>query len=122
MTREKLGSFFVDTGTILIADPCQVIHDHGESPHIGYTRLIELFEEQGTPYTEPGIVLQGREVVPPLERVTPARSVTIPSRGGGVGGIAVNVGVDGWYPVFLERNKAGEMLRIIIELGGRVEP
>jgi hypothetical protein len=122
MTREKLGSFWVDTGCILIADPCQFIHDHGESPHISYTRLFDLFEEQGMPYTEPGIVVGGEVVVPPFERVERAWSVTIPSRGGGVGGIAVTVGVDGWYPVFLERNKAGEPVRLIIELGGHVEP
>jgi hypothetical protein len=83
---------------------------------------LDLFEEQGRPYTEPAIVVGGKVVVPPFERVERARSVTIPSRGGGVGGIAVTVGVDGWYPVYLERNKAGEMLRLIIELGGQVKP
>jgi hypothetical protein len=122
MTREKLGSFWTDTGTILLGDPCQFVHDHGETPHISYTRLFDLFEEQGRPYTEPGIVVGGEVVVPPFERVERARSVTIPSRGGGVGGIAVNVGCDGFYPVYMERDENGEPVRLIIELGGHVEP
>jgi hypothetical protein len=37
-------------------------------------------------------------------------------------GLAVRVGCDGWYPVYLETDEGGEPSRIIIELGGKVEP
>lgn len=122
MRKDKIGSIWVDSGTILIADPCHVIPGKGEPPKIDYDRLGELFYAQGRRYTEPAVVIAGEEIIPAGERVERALHVTIPSEGDGVGGIVVGVGCDGWFPVFLEKDQDGEPLRIIIELGGQVKP
>jgi hypothetical protein len=120
--REKLGSVWVDTATLLVGDPCQFIREPGEAPLLDWDRYVELFDEQGTTHVVPALMREDVEVLPASERAIPATRVAIANRRGGTAGLAVVVGCDGFYPVFLERGEDGEPLRLIIELGGQVEP
>lgn len=97
MTREKLGSFFTDTATILMGDPCRFVKEPGEAQEITYSELMDLwrFMEREN-YTA---------------RETPERT-----------GVMVNVECDGFYPVYLVRNAKGVAVRIEIELGGQTKP
>jgi hypothetical protein len=120
--REKLGSVWVDTATLLVGDPCQFIREPGEAPLLDWDRYVALFDEQGATRVEPAVVVGGEEVLPASERTIPATRVAIANPRGGTAGLAVIVGCDGFYPVFLERGEDGEPLRLVIELGGQVEP
>lgn len=121
--REKLGSFFVDTASILIGDPCQFIKEPGEPPLLDWDRYVGLFEEQGTPHVEPAVVVDGVELIPAFARTIDAAHVAIEGPRGVNAGLAVMVGCDGFYPVYIERDEAtGEPMRLVIELGGQVKP
>lgn len=122
LKREKIGSFCVDTGTILMADPCQVVPESKKKARWTYKDILGLFYTQGTTYTEPAIVHDDQVLFPAQERTQRAEHVTLRSETNGVTGIVITVGVDGWYPVYLERNADGTPKRIIIECGGKVKP
>lgn len=122
LKREKIGSFWVDTGTILLADPCQVVPVSKKKTRWTYKDLLSLFYTQGTAYTEPALVHDDHVIFPARERTQRAEHITLRSDGNGVAGIVITVGVDGWYPVYLERNADGTPKRIIIECGGHTEP
>ncbi len=132
MNREKIGSFWVDTGTVLIGDPCQFLAGEGEPPRITYDSLSRLWHEQGE--TVPSLDDREKEVfakLPPsperddllaATRVIRPDFIRVDAPSGQPGGFVITVGNDGWYPVYLERDKYGEPKRIVIELGGYVKP
>lgn len=109
--RQKLGSFFVDTGTLLLADPCKVLPDE-DGPRITYDSLLELWNAGDT-----SVVIGGMSM--PVQQSH--QFVAVKDARGNNGAIAVSVGNDGWYPVFFERDESGAE-RIVIELGGQVKP
>ncbi len=94
--RQKLASFFTDTGILLIGDPCQLIPDGDDVPYT-YDKFREAWGE-------------GPEFPPSIRLTSPSGQAVA---------VAVNVGVDGWYPVYHERDADGAE-RIVIELGGQV--
>lgn len=119
--REKLGAFCVDSGCVLLGDPCQFIRDGG-GYHLTYSQVGELFYEQGRVIARPAIVVDGVEVLPASGCRERATHVVLPGRSGGVAGIVATVGCDGWYPVFLESGEDGGPPRLVVELGGNVDP
>jgi hypothetical protein len=119
--REKIGSFLVDSATVLVGEPCHLVPGEGKAPLVTYDRLKEMFHEQGRAWTEPAIAAGGVEVVPAAERRERAAVAAIPAPGGGTAGLAISVGYDGWCRVYLERDDRGDPERIIIEIG-YVEP
>jgi hypothetical protein len=95
--RQKIGSFFTDTATVLVGDPCKVIQDDGR--RISWEEYLDLL------------------------LAAPDGPVHIRDSRGQTGAIAVPTGADGWYPVFLEPGDGEDDFgRIVIELGGHVEP
>jgi hypothetical protein len=140
-TTEKLGAVWVDTATLLIGDPCRFITDPdldaGESPRMDYAEYMALWDQQGAkvPFLDDasraffarqppsddrdGLLAATRTIEPAFVRIVAGDdpvedSLTV--------GLAVRVGCDGWCPVYLETDEGGEPSRIIIELGGKVEP
>jgi hypothetical protein len=114
MKRIRIGSFFTDTATILIGDPCQFIRDErdfGEKrKELNYMEFVDMWQAQAKKV--PGFFM-------PVE----PNHIEIPNRHNGVAGIAVRTGSDGWYPVYLEYDEDDqEPVRVVIELGGKVSP
>lgn len=99
-TREKLGSIFTDTATLLIGDPCKVLYssDDQERNHFTWEAYVDLCGDFC------------RKVV------------EVPDLLGRAGALSIQVGADGWYPVYLETDEDGRPARLVIELGGQVEP
>jgi hypothetical protein len=141
-TTAKLGSVWVDTATLLIGDPCRFIPDAGDpdptdDPILDYAEYMDLWDQQGTkvPFLDDnsraffsrqppsddrdGLLAATRTIEPAFVRIVAGDdpvedSLTV--------GLAVRVGCDGWCPVYLETDEGGEPSRIIIELGGKVNP
>lgn len=94
--RTKLGSVFTDTATLLVGDPCKILE--GDACLLGWDGYVDACGD----YTK--------------------KVVEIPDPIGRAGALSVQVGSDGWYPVYLETDKEGKPARLVIELGGQVEP
>ena len=88
----RLGSVFTDTAALLIGDPCQVIPDC-DRPPLDWEAYIAKCGD----FTEKVVQLSD-------------------------GDLSVQVGCDGWYPVYLETDDDGQPSRLVIELGGRMTP
>lgn len=113
--REKVGSFWTDTGTVLLGDPCHFIPDDDGSgvPPVRYLALMESF--RGDPI-EPEVITAPDGRRHEFARFGPEKpAVTV-----GSAGLAVRVGCDGWCHVYAERDESG-VDRLIIEVG-RTEP
>jgi hypothetical protein len=139
VTRTKLGSVWTDVATILIGDPCRFVKNPDESPEITYDELMAILrppmtDAESAEYAE----LEAKLSVEPsakkaLGLLRKMNELLKNSRSRDISnyearqipphkGLAVNVGCDGYYPVYLVRNAKGEPVRIEILLGGRGEP
>lgn len=120
-TREKLGSIWVDTANLLIGDPCQLLASE-DSPVPTYDDLMKLkFPATVEGYEELlASIERGEKPVIPLAKIAP-NPVLLSNRHGGVGAICYSTGCDGYYPVFVEYED-DKAKRLVIELGGQVEP
>lgn len=111
MSSEKLGSFWVDTATVLIGDPCQLLPSANPDDTVPSTtrhQLIELF--QGSRQEE---LVEIAGVVHIFHSAPGWKDhVVIPG-----GSLAVRVGTDGWCHVHLVRDARGAPRRIIIDIG-----
>jgi hypothetical protein len=97
MTRDKLGSFWTDTSTILIGDPCQFVPLEGKEPKFRYRQLGDLWDFMTRANYS--------------ARETPDKE-----------GVMVDVECDGYYPVYLVRDAKGNPVKLEIILGGQTEP
>jgi hypothetical protein len=114
---EKVGTFNVNTGLVLIGDPAQFVNNPDKTPLLTFDRLQEMHEEQGKRWVRPAIFLEGNEVIPAQEQVERATVVAVDDGSGGTAGVVVTVGTDGFCPVYLRRNKDGNPERLTIEIG-----
>ena len=127
--RTKLGSIWVDTATLLIGDPCQILKQTDKDcltyndlvnlifpgkPESEIQRVDELLKKRGKLTKE-----ELEELSVKLKMPDPKKIVEIKNSYGGTGALAIGTGSDGYYPVYLEKDEKGE--RLIIELGGKNE-
>src|SRR4051794_14717268 len=107
MNREKLGSFWVDTATVLVGEPCVLIAD---PPRIDYAAFAGLF--QGEPAEDEVVTIKGEEFR--FGRREARKQVASVDIDGVPRGFGVSVGTDGYCHVFVERDRHGDVKRIII--------
>lgn len=132
MPREKLGSVWIDTATVIVGDPCQLLPDNrggrggraGRDNQTNYTYAGYMVQaiEQG-PKHEPDVrVIHGQRFETP-QRQEPAQVVRLPSGGDSSAAIAVRTceGCDGWAAVYLERDRQGRPRRLIVDLVTKVK-
>lgn len=135
MTREKLGSLWIDTATVIVGEPCALIADRrGDGPPIEYIDFVGLWREQGTrvpdPMAEQLVRLSeqlGKPVPDDMRDATQVREadhITVRNAHGTPGAFAVRTleNCDGWAAVYLERDKDGRPRRLIVDLNTKVEP
>lgn len=124
MERIKLGSFWTDTASLLLGDPCQLL------PPRGQERLTwEDFQEQVARASQalapPPRQITGpdgvRLTLPWLSSPPPGMVLSVPGHGAEAA-VRVQVDSDGYYPVYLEYDEHGQPCRVVIELGGQVRP
>ncbi len=132
--RKKLGSIWVDTATILVGDPCQLLADGERSKVPVYADLLRRIFPSRSPAEEARaheLLSRPEELsvaeLTELNELTrmppPNRVVLLPNRSGeGIAAISILTGSDGFYPVYLEYDAEDNAARLVIELGGKVEP
>lgn len=105
MKREPIGSIFTDVASILVGDPCKVLRQDTVGS-ITYDQFIEK-RHPSVPGT------------PVWDLPVPTQHVTF-----GDDAIAIStVGPsDGWCNVYVERDKDGVAVRLIVDLNAKVEP
>lgn len=129
-TREKVASIWVDTASLLIGDPCQTLRSKRDKSKVPtYEDLLKArFPESEHPLPDLEKLLKEGKTAEEIWKVWKEsrpvyqETVVFQNNHGTVGAVCLNVGNDGYYPVYLERNNKGEPRRIIIELGGKVKP
>jgi hypothetical protein len=87
---QKIGDCAVDSGQIIIVDPCYVIPDRGENPpEVVYEDILDTWDYKKRP----------------PQRYTPFKMGVIVSSGYG----------DGYYPVYAKFNSEGRLLKAMID-------
>jgi hypothetical protein len=132
--REKLGSIWVDTASLLIGDPCQLLSSV-DSQALTYEDLLKLiFSTRSTKDKKRRSNLfdlglksglseaDAKELMDLSMIVPPNKVVTIENSQGNIGAINYMTDCDGYYPVYVEFRTTGEPARLVIELGGKVRP
>ena len=95
---EYVGSISVDAGLCMIGDPCY---------HIGRNTLPKAFNKTWPEFVNEELTFQNK----PLNEV----QLDHDSGASGLAVILGNFGGDGCYPVYVEKNKEGQVKRAIIE-------
>jgi hypothetical protein len=97
--REYLGSIFTDVASIIVGDPCKILMDKRSPPKLTYDQFIE--------------------------RLVDSQQLGIAGSAVKFGNDAITINTlyscDGWIAVYAERNKAGEITKLVIDLNAKVE-
>ncbi len=136
MKRDKLGSIWVDTATLIIGDPCQLLASKKdeETKVPTYDDLMKMTFPRESPETHARVnELMARlptdkmtqkdmeELQESMMMPSPNKVVLMKNSNGGVGAISYQTGSDGYYPVYVEYDAKGKATRLVIELGGQVK-
>jgi hypothetical protein len=98
--RERIGAIFTDVAAIMVGDPCKVIPDAGEEPRLTYDDLIAKWEARPRHDTPVAIGKEGQDAI-----------------------VINTVGnCDGWCWVYVERDKQGSPIRLIVDLSAQGPP
>lgn len=134
MKRDKLGSIWVDTATLIIGDPCQLLVSGKDTKVPTYDDLMKLAFPGKSPETHARVdelmakLVSDKMTQEEMEELkegmmipSPNKVVLMKNSNGGVGAISYQTGSDGYYPVYVEYDDKGKATRLVIELGGKVK-
>lgn len=119
--REYIGCIFTDVAAVIVGDPCKLIPDEGESPKLPYLQFAEALyplsrdSRDWLDGWQPGQPIPDRPPAPPSPQYVEF---------GPHDAIAIKTvdNCDGWLKVYIERDKQGQPMRLIVDLSAGPEP
>jgi len=104
-TLEKIGTINVDSSTLLLGEPSYLITEDGKKPPLSFREFWDKFTTLQTQYCDTNDAL-----------VTHHESVLLRGKKNKTKAVGVKLAKDGNFPVYVERNRGGKVVKIIVDM------